>query len=97
MQKFSDFFAKKMKIFPKNWRPHSRNETSSEKSNLKQQDMNDKQGKTPEILWAQSPINFKNPRPHKSYEPKAPKHCWAQSPINFKNPRPHKHCEPKAP
>ena len=50
MQKFSDFFAKKLKIFPKNWQPHSRNETSSEKSNLKQQDMNDKQGKTPEIL-----------------------------------------------
>ena len=60
--------------------------------------------KTPQILWAQGPINFMSPRPHKLYEPKAPKNLWAQhptnivraqGPINSMNLRPHKLYEPK--
>ena len=49
-------------------------------------------------LWAQGPINFMNPKPHKwLYNPKAQKHLWAQRPTNIVNPRPHKFYEPKAP
>ena len=105
MQKFSDFFAKKLEnLFKKHattlqtWNIQWKILWAQSPTKIMHLRLyNFYEPKTPQSLWAYGPINFMNPRPHKLYKPKAPKNFWAQHPTNIVNPRPQKFYEPKAP